>query len=104
MKRKVKDKFIVTPEIENHLKLLKEYYEKQLSKNSIDIQIIFLRNKGLSRKEICEELNINLKQLEYRITKMNKETYYIKLQELIDKIFEEYYQDLPELILMRLNI
>ncbi len=73
MKRKVKDKFIVTPEIENHLKLLKEYYKKQLSKNSIDIQIIFLRKKGLSRKEICEELNINMKQLEYRITKINKE-------------------------------
>lgn len=79
MKRKngikgLKDKFIVTPEIKNHLNLLKEYYKKQdISKNNIDIQIIFLRNKGLSRKEICEELNINIKQLEYRITKINKE-------------------------------
>ena len=79
MKRKIiikglKDKFTVTPEIKNHLNLLKEYYKKQdISKNNIDIQIIFLRNKGLSRKEICEELNINIKQLEYRITKINKE-------------------------------
>lgn len=77
MKRKIiikelKDKFIVTPEIKNHLNLLKEYYKKQ-DKNNIDIQIILLRNKGLSRKEICEELNINIKQLEYRITKINKE-------------------------------
>lgn len=79
MKRKIiikglKDKFTVTPEIKNHLNLLKEYYEKQdISKNNIDIQIILLRNKGLTRKEICEELNINIKQLEYRITKINKE-------------------------------
>lgn len=79
MKRKIiikglKDKFTVTPEIKNHLNLLKEYYKKQdISKNNIDIQIIFLRNKGLSRKEICEELNISIKQLEYRITKINKE-------------------------------
>lgn len=77
MKRKIiikelKDKFIVTPEIKNHLNLLKEYYKKQ-DKNNIDIQIILLRKKGLSRKEICEELNINIKQLEYRITKINKE-------------------------------
>ena len=79
MKRKIiikglKDKFTVTPEIKNHLNLLKEYYAKQdISKNNIDIQIILLRNKGLTRKEICEELNINIKQLEYRITKINKE-------------------------------
>ena len=79
MKRKIiikglKDKFTVTPEIKNHLNLLKEYYKKQdISKNNIDIQIILLRNKGLSRKEICEELNISIKQLEYKITKINKE-------------------------------
>ena len=66
MKRKIiikglKDKFTVTPEIKNHLNLLKEYYEKQdISKNNIDIQIILLRNKGLTRKEICEELNIRI--------------------------------------------
>ena len=74
-KRYIKDTLIITPLIKQHLLLLKWFYNKNyIDGNPISIndQIIMLREKGLTRKEICEELGITMKALESRITRINK--------------------------------
>jgi DNA-binding CsgD family transcriptional regulator len=105
MKRKLKTNILrITPMIQKHLDLLKKYYKvnyiegsiQDVDSTKINDQIILLRQKGLSRKEICQELNITIKSLEKRITNMNKEQAMAQAQLEIKEIVDNFAKYLIE--------